>query len=70
MIRSIKDAEAFSALEGAEVVVGDFNDPETLAHALQGVERAFLLTNSSERAQEPAIHFCRRGAPRRGQAHC
>jgi uncharacterized protein YbjT (DUF2867 family) len=57
MIRSIKDAEPFSSLEGAEVVVGDFDDIETLAHALQGVERAFLLTNSSERAETQQSTF-------------
>lgn len=51
MVRSLKDADGFSALEGAEVVIGDFDRPETLIPALQRVERAFLLTNSSERAE-------------------
>ena len=37
MVRSIKGAEALSALEGAEVVVGDFDDEETVARALQGI---------------------------------
>jgi len=57
MVRSIKGAEALSALEGAEVVVGDFDDAETVAHALQGMERAFLLTNSSERAETQQSTF-------------
>ncbi|HEX6996763.1 MAG TPA: SDR family oxidoreductase [Gammaproteobacteria bacterium] len=57
MLRSSKDAEAFSTLEGAEVVIGDFDKPETLVHALQGVERAFLLTNSSERAEGQQSNF-------------
>jgi uncharacterized protein YbjT (DUF2867 family) len=57
MVRSIKGAEALTALEGAEVVVGDFDDAETVAHALQGVERAFLLTNSSERAETQQSTF-------------
>jgi uncharacterized protein YbjT (DUF2867 family) len=57
MIRSAKDAEAFSSLEGAQVVVGDFDDTETIARALQGVERAFLLTNSSERAEGQQSNF-------------
>jgi uncharacterized protein YbjT (DUF2867 family) len=57
MVRSIKGAEALSALEGAEVVVGDFDDAETVAHALQGMERAFLLTNSSERAETQQSAF-------------
>src|SRR5262252_7449091 len=57
MVRSIKGAEALSALEGAEVVVGDFDDAESLSHALQGVERTFLLTNSSERAEDQQSTF-------------
>lgn len=51
MVRSIKDAETFSEMEGAEAIIGDFNDVETIAAALQGIERAFLLTNSSEQAE-------------------
>jgi uncharacterized protein YbjT (DUF2867 family) len=57
MIRSADDAEAFSSLEGAEVVTGDFDDAETVVHALQGVARAFLLTNSSERAEGQQSNF-------------
>src|SRR5499427_4626713 len=33
-----------------ELAVGDFNRPETLDAALQGVEKAFLLTPVAERA--------------------
>jgi len=51
MVRSLKDAETFSKMEGAEAVIGDFNDAEIVAAALQGIERAFLLTNSSEKAE-------------------
>lgn len=57
MVRSSEDAEAFPALEGAEVVIGNFDRAETLAHALQGIERAFLLTNSSERAEYQQSNF-------------
>lgn len=57
MVRSAKDAEALSVLEGAEAVFGDFDNAETLASALQGVERAFLLTNSSERAEGQQSNF-------------
>jgi uncharacterized protein YbjT (DUF2867 family) len=57
MVRSIKGAEALSALEGAEVVVGDFDDAESVSRALQGMERAFLLTNSSERAETQQSTF-------------
>lgn len=34
MVRSRKDAEAVDMLEGADVVVGDFNDSTSLAQAL------------------------------------
>lgn len=57
MARSPQAAEALAALEGAEVVVGDFDKSETLVHALQGVERAFLLTSSSERAEDQQSNF-------------
>ena len=51
MVRSGKGAEAAAALEGAEVVTGDFNDAQSIAAALAGVGRAFLLSNSSEQAE-------------------
>lgn len=57
MMRSTKDAGAFSALAGAQIVIGDFDDSKSLSHALQGVERAFLLTNSSERAEDQQSTF-------------
>ena len=68
MIRSTRDAQALSALEGAETVVGDFDKAETLAGALQGVERAFLLTNSSDRAetqQSTFVEMARRAGTKR-----
>jgi uncharacterized protein YbjT (DUF2867 family) len=40
-----------AATEGAEVVIGDFNDSKSIADVLEGVDRAFLLTNSSEQAE-------------------
>ena len=40
-----------ATLEGSEVVVGNFNDSRSIADALGGVERAFLLTNSSDQAE-------------------
>lgn len=57
MIRSAKDPKTFATLGGAEIVIGDFDNAETLVHALQGVERAFLLTNSSERAEGQQSNF-------------
>lgn len=57
MARSSKGAEAVAALEGAEVVIGDFNDAKAIADALEGVDRAFLLTNSSEQAEAQQSTF-------------
>jgi len=57
MVRSPKDAGNLAALPGAEVVKGDFNDPTTMAQALKGIERAFLLTNSSEAAESQQLAF-------------
>ncbi|SFD68520.1 SDR family oxidoreductase [Spirosoma endophyticum] len=57
MVRSPKDAEKFATLAGADVVIGDFNDATSLAQALMGIERAFLLTNSSEQAKSQQLSF-------------
>ena len=57
MIRSAQDAQIFSDLDGAATIVGNFDEEESLARALQGVERAFLLTNSSERAETQQSAF-------------
>ena len=51
MVRHAKDVEALSQPEGVEAVIGDFDDETTVADALQGIERAFLLTPSTERAE-------------------
>jgi uncharacterized protein YbjT (DUF2867 family) len=57
MIRSSKGAEEVAALEGADVVIGDFNDAKSIADALKGMDRAFLLTNSSEQAEVQQCAF-------------
>lgn len=40
-------------------VRGDFDDPESMRAACEGVSRAFLLTNSTERAEQQQIDFTR-----------
>lgn len=52
MVRSQEDGGTLADVEGAEPVIGDFNDETSLAHALGGVERAFLLTPSLAPAEE------------------
>lgn len=52
-----KPAQELAALPGAQLVVGDFNQPATLRAALEGMERAFLLTNSTEQAEAQQLSF-------------
>ncbi|SEW36482.1 SDR family oxidoreductase [Chitinophaga arvensicola] len=51
------NTQTIAALPGAEIVTGDFNDAGSLANALLGIEKAFLLTNSSEQAEQLQINF-------------
>ena len=59
MVRNPHDqpAQALRALPGAEVVAGDFNDAASLDRALAGIERAFLLTNSTAQAEAQQLSF-------------
>jgi uncharacterized protein YbjT (DUF2867 family) len=57
MVRSEKDAKTIADLPFAEIVIGDFNNPESLAEALQGMKKAFLLTNSTEETERQQISF-------------
>ena len=68
MIRSAEDAGKFSGMENVETVVGDFNDAKTVADALHGIARAFLLTNSSELAESQQKTFVEE-AKRAGVRH-
>ncbi len=56
------------ALPSVEVVEGDFDRSETLLSALSGVDRAFLVTNSSEHAQAQQLAFVD-AAKQSGVAH-
>jgi uncharacterized protein YbjT (DUF2867 family) len=42
---------------GVTSIEGDFDDPASLRRALEGVDRAFLLTNSSERVEAQQVAF-------------
>jgi uncharacterized protein YbjT (DUF2867 family) len=44
-------------LPGVEFVTADFDDPASIRRALEGIERAFLVTNSSERAEAQQLGF-------------
>jgi uncharacterized protein YbjT (DUF2867 family) len=71
MVRSPEAAQKIQALAGVEIVTGDFNDPATIARALTGIDRAFLLTPSSEQAerqQSAFVEVARRGGSSTSQA--
>lgn len=57
MVRSVAAARRLPALANAELVAGDFNDTDAVANALAGIDRAFLLTSSSARAEAQQIAF-------------
>ena len=44
-------------LRGVELVTADFDDDASLVRALEGIERAFLVTNSSERVEDQQLRF-------------
>jgi uncharacterized protein YbjT (DUF2867 family) len=57
LVRSPDRAAAIAHLHGVELVVGDLGDHSSLQAALSGIERAFLVTNSSEEAQNLQCRF-------------
>ena len=69
MVRSAASAKAIADPPGIEPVIGDFDDPASIERVLDGVEQAFLLTNSSERAQAQQIGFVEQARTRWRQAH-
>jgi uncharacterized protein YbjT (DUF2867 family) len=56
MVRKRAD-HGIQALPGVEFITADFDDPPTVHRALEGVDRAFLVTNSSERAEAQQLGF-------------
>lgn len=68
MVRSVEDAKDLAALPGAELVSGNFDNPASLENALNGIEKAFLLTNSSELAEKQQSDFVK-AAKKTGVKH-
>jgi uncharacterized protein YbjT (DUF2867 family) len=56
MVRTAADRSNLPA--GVEVAVADFNDAAAVAAALDGCEQAYLVTPSSEQAEEQQKSFC------------
>ncbi len=57
MVRAKDKATDLAASTGAQVIEGDFNDTPSIEKALEGIERAFLLTNSTDQAEKQQIAF-------------
>jgi uncharacterized protein YbjT (DUF2867 family) len=57
MVRKPEEAEELRNLPGATLVTGDFNDTDAVKNALQGIKKAFLLTNSTERTEQQQAGF-------------
>lgn len=57
MVRPTSDVAGLIGRPGIDVIEGDFDDPASLAAALRGIERAFLVTNSSERTEAQQLAF-------------
>ncbi|WP_191060152.1 SDR family oxidoreductase [Geminicoccus harenae] len=57
MVRSPAKAGDLARCDGVELVGGDFDDPASLRDALDGVERALLLTPSTAKAEERQLRF-------------
>jgi uncharacterized protein YbjT (DUF2867 family) len=56
-VRAMVRGRRTRALPGVEFVEADFDQPASLGRALEGVDRAFLVTNSSERVEEQQLGF-------------
>ncbi len=56
LTRDLRKAQV-NPVVGVDFVKGDFDDPDSIRLACTGVEKAFLLTNSTERAEQQQIEF-------------
>lgn len=68
LVRCASQATAFNDIPNLEIVTGDLANPASFETALQGVEKAFLLTNSSEQAERLQLNFAE-AAHRAGVKH-
>ncbi|MGI9649696.1 SDR family oxidoreductase [Chryseobacterium sp. RLHN22] len=57
LVRNNDQGDLMAHLPQTEIAVGDLSDSDSLVQALQGIEKAFLLTNSSEQAEELQLNF-------------
>jgi len=57
MLRPGDSGDRIAGKPGVSSTEGDFDDPASLRRALEGVDRVFLLTNSTERTEAQQIAF-------------
>ncbi len=57
MVRAKDKATDLSSNPEVEIIEGDFNDSSSIKKALEGIDTAFLLTNSTEQAEEQQTSF-------------
>lgn len=68
MTRGSAKTPSFGAHPLVQPVIGDFDDAGSLYECLRGVERAFLVTNSTEQSEERQLRFVEQ-AKRAGVRH-
>ncbi|OJV15601.1 MAG: NAD(P)-dependent oxidoreductase [Dyadobacter sp. 50-39] len=68
LVRDKSIPTALSGIELVELVEGDLDEPASFEPALKGIQKAFLLTNSSEKAQRQQLNFVG-AAARAGVGH-
>ena len=56
MVRQLSERDS-GLPAGVTAVMGDFDQPETLRYALEGVDRVFLVTNSTEKTEQQQLRF-------------
>jgi len=65
MLRSGDSGGRIARKPGVTSIEGDFDDPASLRRALEGVDRAFVLTNSTERTEAQQTAFVEAAQVRR-----
>ena len=57
LVRNGDTSDLLKSLPQAAIVTGDLADVPALIHAMEGIEKAFLLTNSSGQAEQLQLNF-------------
>ena len=57
LVRNGDNSDLLKSLPQVEIITGDLADEPALIQALKGIEKAFLLTNSSEQAEQLQLNF-------------